>query len=197
MFVRILIALVFIVPPALAQQPQPPPPAPAPAESQTDKTKDAKEEPDKKSADDQIGKSKLEKETGTINDRIVEVLPNYGTVETSKTPQEYAMKKCASRLFQNYFCSGARTRTAFGTTSISTGVGPNISPSPWNMQGRSVVNFTVSTLKRLIRGVLSSPLFHNRGNSARICKTLWSSTITTSSHPSSSRASGASLIPAP
>jgi len=85
LFLRISIALVFIVSPALAQQPQPPPPAPAPAESQTDKTKDAKEEQDKKSADDQIGKSKLEKETGTINDRIFEVLPNYGTVETSKT----------------------------------------------------------------------------------------------------------------
>ena len=85
LFLRISIALVFIVSPALAQQPQPPPPAPAPAESPTDKTKDAKEEQDKKSADDQIGKSKLEKETGTINDRIFEVLPNYGTVETSKT----------------------------------------------------------------------------------------------------------------
>src|SRR5579863_819053 len=35
--------------------------------------------------DSQIGKSKLEKETGTINDRIFEVLPNYGTVETAST----------------------------------------------------------------------------------------------------------------
>jgi len=34
--------------------------------------------------DSQIGKSKLEKETGTVNDRIFEVMPNYGTVETSK-----------------------------------------------------------------------------------------------------------------
>jgi hypothetical protein len=84
LFLRILIALVFIVSPALAQQPQPLPPAPAPAESQTDKTKDAKEEQDKQPADDQIGKSKLEKDTGTVNDRIFEVLPNYGTVETSK-----------------------------------------------------------------------------------------------------------------
>jgi len=31
-----------------------------------------------------VGKSKLEKETGTVNDRIFEVLPNYGTVENSK-----------------------------------------------------------------------------------------------------------------
>src|SRR5438874_11304897 len=28
-----------------------------------------------------VGKSKLEKETGTVNDRIFEVIPNYGTVE--------------------------------------------------------------------------------------------------------------------
>jgi hypothetical protein len=83
-FLRIFIALVFIVPATLAQQPQPPPPAPAPAESQADKPKDAKEEQDKTTVDDQIGKSKLEKETGTINDRIFEVMPNYGTVETSQ-----------------------------------------------------------------------------------------------------------------
>ena len=84
MFLRILFVLIFIVPSALAQQPPPQPPTPAPAESQADKTKDRKEEQDKKTADDQIGKSKLEKETGTVNDRIFEVLPNYGTVETAK-----------------------------------------------------------------------------------------------------------------
>ncbi|MGC0775328.1 MAG: hypothetical protein WB543_20515 [Candidatus Acidiferrum sp.] len=82
MLLRILFVLIFIVPSALAQQPQPP--APAPAERQADKTKDGKEEQDKKTADGQIGKSKLEKETGTVNDRIFEVLPNYGTVETAK-----------------------------------------------------------------------------------------------------------------
>ena len=85
MFLRILIVLAFIVPSALAQQPQPPPPTPAPADSQTDKPKDGKNDQDKKAPDDQIGKSKLEKETGTVNDRIFEVLPNYGTVETAKT----------------------------------------------------------------------------------------------------------------
>jgi hypothetical protein len=85
LFLRILIVLVFIVPSTLAQQPQSQPPAPAPAESQADKSKNGKEEQDKKTADEQIGKSKLEKETGTVNDRIFEVLPNYGTVETSQT----------------------------------------------------------------------------------------------------------------
>jgi hypothetical protein len=92
LLLRTLIVLAFVVPSALAQQPlPPPPPTPAPAESQTDKPKDAKEDrdkkedKDKKTPDDQVGKSKLEKETGTINDRIFEVLPNYGTVETAKT----------------------------------------------------------------------------------------------------------------
>ncbi|HSS97400.1 MAG TPA: hypothetical protein VLK33_10230 [Terriglobales bacterium] len=31
------------------------------------------------------GKSKLEKETGTVNDRILDVMPNYGTVEDAHT----------------------------------------------------------------------------------------------------------------
>jgi hypothetical protein len=84
LFLRILIVLAFTVPSALAQQPQPPP-TPAPTDAQTDKPKDGKDDQDKKTPDDQIGKSKLEKETGTVNDRIFEVLPNYGTVETSKT----------------------------------------------------------------------------------------------------------------
>jgi hypothetical protein len=35
--------------------------------------------------DSGAGKSKLEQQTGTANDRIFEVLPNYGTVRTSKS----------------------------------------------------------------------------------------------------------------
>jgi hypothetical protein len=85
LFLRILIVLAFLAPSVLAQQPQPPPPAPAPAESQPAKPKDAKDDQNRKTPDDQIGKSKLEKETGTVNDRIFEVLPNYGTVETAQT----------------------------------------------------------------------------------------------------------------
>jgi hypothetical protein len=84
LFLRFLIVLIFIVPSTFAQQPPTPPPAPAPAASQPDKAKDAQADQDKKAPDDQIGKSKLEKETGTVNDRIFEVLPNYGTVETAK-----------------------------------------------------------------------------------------------------------------
>jgi hypothetical protein len=76
---------MFFGPSTLAQQTQSQPPAPPPAQSPTDKPKEVKENQDKKTPDDAIGKSKLEKETGTVNDRIFEVLPNYGTVETSKT----------------------------------------------------------------------------------------------------------------
>ena len=83
-FIRVLISLMFLGPSTLAQQTQSQPPAPPPAQSPTDKPKEVKENQDKKIPDDAIGKSKLEKETGTVNDRIFEVLPNYGTVETSK-----------------------------------------------------------------------------------------------------------------
>ena len=51
------------------------PPGPSPAQGQSQE----KEENGK------TGKSKLEKETGTVNDRIFEVLPNYGTVENGKS----------------------------------------------------------------------------------------------------------------
>lgn len=37
--------------------------------------------------ENKVGKSKIEKETGTVNDRIFEVLPNYGTVEGTKALQ--------------------------------------------------------------------------------------------------------------
>lgn len=88
MFLRILIALIFIASSAFAQETPPQQPAPTPAPSPKDKpTADAPNPQDQKpdETDDQIGKSKLEKETGTVNDRIFEVLPNYGTVETAKT----------------------------------------------------------------------------------------------------------------
>jgi hypothetical protein len=56
------------------------PSAPAP---QSAKPEDKKSGQNKDTEDSQVGKSKLEKETGTVNDRIFEVLPNYGTVETA------------------------------------------------------------------------------------------------------------------
>src|ERR1700716_2225354 len=79
MVLSLLIGLMIVVAPALAQQPGPVPPAP-----QRKNTEEGKEDKDKDKPGETVGKSKLEKETGTINDRIFEVLPNYGTVENAK-----------------------------------------------------------------------------------------------------------------
>jgi hypothetical protein len=72
---------------AIAQQTSTPPsPTPEPtttAPAAPKEEPDAKK-PDAKKEDTTVGKSKLEKETGTVNDRIFEVLPNYGTVEGAK-----------------------------------------------------------------------------------------------------------------
>src|SRR5690349_13340223 len=83
--VAILFGLWAAVSPALAQQPdlqQPPTPAPKtdppPSTDKNDKDKKEGEQPGAT-----VGKSKLEKETGTVNDRIFEVIPNYGTVENA------------------------------------------------------------------------------------------------------------------
>ena len=77
----LLIGLSIAVSPALAQQQEPPQPAPA---SASPHTTDAKDDKDRGNHGETVGKSKLEKETGTVNDRIFEVLPNYGTVENAK-----------------------------------------------------------------------------------------------------------------
>ncbi|HKV27298.1 MAG TPA: hypothetical protein VJN90_03355 [Candidatus Acidoferrales bacterium] len=71
-----LIALLVFASPILAQQQQPP--SSAPSAQQTPKTQAATGDQEKKKK-----KSDLEKETGTVNDRIFEVMPNYGTVETA------------------------------------------------------------------------------------------------------------------
>src|SRR5258708_2317117 len=76
----LLAGFLIAVSPALAQEPEAQQPAPAPSNPQTTDTKDVKEK-DKRG--ERVGKSKLEKETGTVNDRIFEVLPNYGTVENA------------------------------------------------------------------------------------------------------------------
>lgn len=67
---------------ARAQQPQPP--TPPSIDRQTPKPNDSQDAKDKDKPGGTVGKSKLEKETGTVNDRIFEVLPNYGTVENGK-----------------------------------------------------------------------------------------------------------------
>jgi hypothetical protein len=83
--VSLLIILVIMVSPLIAQQ-QPTPPSPTP-DPQIKARKDSKSDQAPSKPDEGIGKSKLEKETGTVNDRIFAVLPNYGTVETAKTLQ--------------------------------------------------------------------------------------------------------------
>jgi hypothetical protein len=74
------IVLGVLVSSARAQQPQPP--SPSSTDQTPPKTKDATD--DKEKSDAAVGKSKLERETGTVNDRIFEVMPNYGTVENAK-----------------------------------------------------------------------------------------------------------------
>ena len=81
----LLLAGLVLVAPLRAQQEQPPPPpAKAPPDPQPPAAKEGKDEKDKNKPGETVGKSKLERETGTINDRIFEVLPNYGTVENAK-----------------------------------------------------------------------------------------------------------------
>lgn len=79
----LLITLVVLCYPAMAQQQTPPPPPTSPA-PQTNTPQEPKADPATKKPDGVVGKTKLEQETGTVNDRIFEVLPNYGTVETSQ-----------------------------------------------------------------------------------------------------------------
>src|ERR1700674_927981 len=88
----LLIGLLIVVSPVLAQQQKPQQPAPAPSNPQTTDTKDGKDDKDRQRGT--VGKSKLEKDTGTVNDRIFEVLPNYGTVENAKElpPSKTAQK---------------------------------------------------------------------------------------------------------
>ncbi len=79
----VLIGLLFIAVPTMAQQQDSQQPSPAPSESQAPDPKDGKDTKGKNKPGETVGKSKLEKETGTVNDRIFEVLPNYGTVENA------------------------------------------------------------------------------------------------------------------
>jgi hypothetical protein len=68
----------------VSAQQQPAPPTPPPDPNATS-TKDPKEGQAPQKPHGSVGKSKLEQETGTVNDRIFAVLPNYGTVETANT----------------------------------------------------------------------------------------------------------------
>ena len=83
---RVLIALVITISTAVAQQQPASTPTPDPSVASPKDSKD--DQASKKEApkdDPAVGKSKLEKETGTVNDRIFDVLPNYGMVEGVNT----------------------------------------------------------------------------------------------------------------
>lgn len=81
-------ALAFLfgwaaVSPALAQQPESQQPSSPPSDPQPSEAKNARDKKENEKSGATVGKSKLEKETGTVNDRIFEVIPNYGTVENA------------------------------------------------------------------------------------------------------------------
>jgi hypothetical protein len=80
-FFLLLAILAVVITPAMAQQPTPPPATP---DTKVATPKDANNDPAANKTDDSVGKSKLEKETGTKNDRIFDVLPNYGFVAGAK-----------------------------------------------------------------------------------------------------------------
>ena len=83
-FLLLLIVPLVSATTATAQQPQPP--VPSSTDAQTPEPKNVRDEKNtgKGKSGGTVGKSKLEKETGTVNDRIFDVLPNYGTVENAK-----------------------------------------------------------------------------------------------------------------
>ena len=68
---------------SVAQQPETPAPAPAPSDQASPKKPDPPDAPSATKQAPREGKTELEKETGTINDRILTVMPNYGTVENA------------------------------------------------------------------------------------------------------------------
>jgi len=68
--------------PSPAQQPPADQSKPSAPDPNTKKPSD-KQEPVPPPGGETTGKSKLERETGTVNDRIFEVMPNYGTVENA------------------------------------------------------------------------------------------------------------------
>jgi len=76
-------AVCAVVPCTRAQQQDPPTPPPPELSAKPGNAPTPAETKDKEKSGETVGKSKLEKETGTVNDRIFEVLPNYGTVENA------------------------------------------------------------------------------------------------------------------
>ena len=78
-FLVIPIFLCILIAPATARGQEPA--APPPSSQQAPESKNSTDTKDNKKQGEKQKKSKLEQETGTTNDRIFEVMPNYGTVE--------------------------------------------------------------------------------------------------------------------
>jgi hypothetical protein len=83
------------------------------ATQQTDGKQDDKQNPPAADGTPVTGKSKLEKETGTVNDRIFTVMANYGTVENATvlppltTGQKYRLASAGVFDYFTYpFCAG-------------------------------------------------------------------------------------------
>jgi hypothetical protein len=119
-FPSLLLVPLVLVSSAMAQQPQPQPPNPSSTDQQTPKPKDGKDDKDKDKSGGTVGKSKLEKETGTVNDRIFEVLPNYGTVENAK---ELSPLSTGQKL--RLATAGVFDWAAFPFNGILSGIGPS------------------------------------------------------------------------
>jgi len=89
---RISLCTIFLLASAVsgltirAQEPAPPSPdqsKPKPAQEPLPDKPEEKKDPAAPAGTEITGKSKLERETGTVNDRIFTVMPNYGTVENA------------------------------------------------------------------------------------------------------------------
>ncbi len=85
-FFPMLLAVSFVLASSATGQEPAQSPDPSPDHSQTPQPEGGQDDRnrEKDKSNETVGKSKIEKETGTINDRIFEVLPNYGTVENTK-----------------------------------------------------------------------------------------------------------------
>lgn len=93
----VLICFFVLVSSARAQDQQPQPPSPPPSDTPASKSARPQDGAEKNKPGETVGKSKLEKETGTVNDRIFEVLPNYGTVENAEdVPALYSWTKISA-----------------------------------------------------------------------------------------------------
>jgi hypothetical protein len=140
-FFLLLTILLLGISPAIAQQP-PLTPASTTPDPKITASKDSKDDQATNEADGTVGKSKLEKETGTINDRIFDVLPNYGTVESAKalpplrTGQKFRLATASVFDWAVYPFNGALAAISQAKND----------PEAWDRDGAPMRNATVHRL---------------------------------------------------